>query len=659
MNLLNSSVWIQKTIQFMTKTRTKRLENLVLLVLGTVYLLILERVPLSTSLFALHDDALFLRLSTNIVLGNWLGPFDELTLAKGPGYSLFLVLSAATGISVVLLTGGFLFVALLLVSRQLRLLGVGTLIRLGVVALALLQPAYWPSRILRDVFYAALILILLAAVFALVNFFRNKHEKKLFWETAGLCFIGGIAFITREESLLLAPLLLIPLAVFFFYRSSFRKRFVQVAILAGIAALPTIAISTTNSFVYGFWGVTEFNSGHFSDALSAVQRVEADSYIDKVPVSKLARNEIYLASPSFRNLEPFLENPSSKWLTYGCEIYPDTCGDIAGGWFMWAFREAASQAGYYQDAKTAETFYSNVAREVNDACESGELDCKDRGFLFLPETQDTNIFSSISSQLFLGFADLTYSSFDDQVPLTQNLSRGPVGYSYTAATYLGSPYRSALEQERAHFIRAKVTADLLSEIDFYSYCDSSGYQGSVSLLRPGGVGAEEFELHLESPNLDKCGLVVAAPNYQERISSLDLSDRKQRSIAPLGLTIISLGTYMDQTALADLPSNIVLSSVSKVFAALQPGLIVLASVFLIIWFYLIIRRGLRKLSIFDFFIIALVGLLGARYFALATISAISFPAMSVSYLGVIYAFIPILFGALLQRVIHLITPVEK
>ena len=40
-----------------------------------------------------HDDALFIRLAENLVQGEWLGPYDNLTLVKGPFYPLWIALS--------------------------------------------------------------------------------------------------------------------------------------------------------------------------------------------------------------------------------------------------------------------------------------------------------------------------------------------------------------------------------------------------------------------------------------------------------------------------------------------------------------------------------------------------------------------------------------
>jgi len=53
----------------------------------------------------------------------------------------------------------------------------------------------------------------------------------------------------------------------------------------------------------------------------------------------------------------------------------DLQGEIAGGWGIWAFRDAVALAGHYSDGKSAMAFYKKLAQEVNDACDRGEVDC--------------------------------------------------------------------------------------------------------------------------------------------------------------------------------------------------------------------------------------------------------------------------------------------
>src|SRR5436309_3545317 len=43
-----------------------------------------------TPAYAIHDDYLFVRQALSILEGRWLGPFDFLTLSKGPFFSMWL-----------------------------------------------------------------------------------------------------------------------------------------------------------------------------------------------------------------------------------------------------------------------------------------------------------------------------------------------------------------------------------------------------------------------------------------------------------------------------------------------------------------------------------------------------------------------------------------
>lgn len=49
-----------------------------------------------------HDDYLFIKLARNILNGEWLGPYDQYTLIKGPAYPLFIAAVHYTGIPLML-----------------------------------------------------------------------------------------------------------------------------------------------------------------------------------------------------------------------------------------------------------------------------------------------------------------------------------------------------------------------------------------------------------------------------------------------------------------------------------------------------------------------------------------------------------------------------
>jgi hypothetical protein len=57
-----------------------------------------QAVPLWVIGNAAYDDQLFVRHASFISDGAWLGPFDQLTLAKGPAYPVFLAVVRRLGL---------------------------------------------------------------------------------------------------------------------------------------------------------------------------------------------------------------------------------------------------------------------------------------------------------------------------------------------------------------------------------------------------------------------------------------------------------------------------------------------------------------------------------------------------------------------------------
>src|SRR5215831_11380444 len=55
-------------------------------------------VPVYAIGWARHDDALFVQLAYYLGAGRWLGPYDQLTLAKGMAYPAFIVAAFGIGI---------------------------------------------------------------------------------------------------------------------------------------------------------------------------------------------------------------------------------------------------------------------------------------------------------------------------------------------------------------------------------------------------------------------------------------------------------------------------------------------------------------------------------------------------------------------------------
>src|SRR5664279_716188 len=71
---------------------------IVLLLIASFSIWIRAGFPVYAIGYAIYDDQLFIRMARYLEAGQWLGPYDSLTLAKGMFYPLFIVLAFWTSI---------------------------------------------------------------------------------------------------------------------------------------------------------------------------------------------------------------------------------------------------------------------------------------------------------------------------------------------------------------------------------------------------------------------------------------------------------------------------------------------------------------------------------------------------------------------------------
>ena len=68
--------------------------------LSLVYVVVRVHTPLTLYPGAPHDDGLYMSLGRSLAEGHWLGPYNQFTLMKGPGYPAFLAVANWLGLSV-------------------------------------------------------------------------------------------------------------------------------------------------------------------------------------------------------------------------------------------------------------------------------------------------------------------------------------------------------------------------------------------------------------------------------------------------------------------------------------------------------------------------------------------------------------------------------
>jgi hypothetical protein len=342
-----------------------------------------------------HDDQLFVKLAESILKGDWLGPYDQLTLAKGPFYSLWIaavfIIGLPLGIAQQLAYAGSCALVVRALAPQMKS-GWG---RLAAYSLLLWNPMSFEasslSRVLRQHVSTPLALLIFAGMIALYTR-RDRPFRHLAGWAALLGGALGAFWLTREDGVWIAPslLLLAGAIVVGAVRDQPRpwQSMLWATLLAAVCAMiPVVTVCWINALHYHWWGAVEFRAGEFKDAYGALLRVKVGPEIPFVPVTRQAREAIYAVSPSFALLKPALEGPIGEgWAGTSSDVThrPAEEHEIGGGWFMWALRDSVAAAGFCRDAGTALAYYHRLAVEVNQACDDGRLPAGPRRSGFLP-----------------------------------------------------------------------------------------------------------------------------------------------------------------------------------------------------------------------------------------------------------------------------------
>lgn len=370
---------------------------------------------------AAHDDRLFLLMAESIIKGEWLGAYTQMTLAKGPFYSLWIAALYYLGIPLGLGVQMAYAAACALFARACRPVVTHGWVLLLIYAFLLWNPMSFEGptlgRVIRQQIYTPLGLAVFAGFIAL--FARRQMGWQKLWPwTVVLGGSFGCFWLTREESIWLVPsvVLLAGITLWRAFRED-RTCGKSMSMALGVAViyaiLPVALVCWENYRHYGWWGTVEFRAPEFNDAYGAMVRVKKDPVLPLVPITRQARETMYEVSPSLATLRPWLDGQiGTDWADK--ENYPAAERQIRGGWFMWCLRDCVVAAGHGHNAREAMDFYGRVAKEINRACEDGRLQAHPRRSGFLPVWKEGQTAELLKTTwMFVDFV-VAYKSFTAQ-----------------------------------------------------------------------------------------------------------------------------------------------------------------------------------------------------------------------------------------------------
>lgn len=374
-----------------------------LLFIGLFVLLITFRLWLITGIpkmlvYGPHDDLYFAKAAHYIIHGQWMGPYNQMTLIKGPFYAFFLILSFLSGLPLFLNESLFFIIACLLLFFALRPIIKNQWWRLLFFTILLFCPASlatpWNLRVYREFVYFSLTLYVIAFSIGLFLRVKEKSASLLFW-SVGFGITMGAFLITREEGMWIYPILfcLWVFSILSIWKNDLQKKWFRTGILllpVVIWLVPGTLISQINAHYYGFNGTAETLDPDFNRVINALGSIQSSTWHPSVQITKEARMKAYEASTLFRKLQGPIEDAMPIWNNFDDSTmngkpawylsqYTNNGSEIGNGHFIWLLRDAVRNQGYYDNGKYPGGFYKQLADQLELACKNGTLSCSVSG----------------------------------------------------------------------------------------------------------------------------------------------------------------------------------------------------------------------------------------------------------------------------------------
>ena len=380
------------------------------LIVITLNLYLRSLVPLNAALLTPHDDQLGIELSSSILSSGWLGEWNNRTLAKPPGYSLYLAFTHYIPIPFAILNQLFFIFVVMLLIIKLKKIGPSDfrfkeLFFLICFTFLIFQPILFASganRIYRSSITIGILTLLYSVILMGVfnkiliskndSFFGLNNRFSIYLDFMCLSLIYAALRLFRYESfwilLCSVPLLLVAIALrrrMLNVDEGERRRFLKLLLPVPLILIifysgPILTVQELNRSAYGVNLTENYYQGSFPEAINLWASVEVGR--DPRPyvlVSAQQRAAVYGVSKNASLMKPFLESPTNGWNVMVCNTLR-MC-DNSGAWFTWQVRDAAVATGLVYSERGFQSFFKEITIDIQNACDSSRFSCASKSNL--------------------------------------------------------------------------------------------------------------------------------------------------------------------------------------------------------------------------------------------------------------------------------------
>lgn len=325
------------------------------------------------------DDGLMIKIASNLLRFNWLGEYNQLTHVKGIFFPFFLAINTFLGISYIDAVTLLYSISCLIFTLSIKKIFKTDWSIYIIFIILLFNPIMYSfgtvQRVYRNSLIPSEVLLILSSFFYM--FLNQKENKKI----CLFSIIGGISlasfYNTREDAIWLMPFVFIFTFILIINdflinnKKIYLKKIFIFLLPLFILLISNLSISLINYKYYGIFVRVDESKTPFSEAIKTIYSVPTKENIRYVSVTKEKINRLYKISPSLNSISKEIDTYSK--IFDNADRNPND-GEVEDGWFWWVLRFAVNEKGYYKDAKTANIFYKNIAKEIETAQKSGKIE---------------------------------------------------------------------------------------------------------------------------------------------------------------------------------------------------------------------------------------------------------------------------------------------
>ncbi len=356
-----------------------------MLILMTIFLVIYSHRYSYIMTTATADSTLQVKLAMNISAGNWLGKYNEVTLAKGLSFPLLLVVFHFLRIPFQLGIGLFNIISVVLFEivivpyfKHKRAYSLAILFILLFNPVLLQCTMALPYR--DSTAYGSIIILMTWIIGAVLNLMVDFYKQS--FNVSVICGCFGLFYWNnlREDSSWIYPFIFCALFVCLLATIKYH-RFVTRAVACIV--FPIMSLAICNSIIayqnythYNRFVVNEYKSRDFKAAIGTMSAIKNRNWVINVPVNSAARTAMYKNVPVSRKLQKYLDTNASgnvQGLKYVGVKEPSFGNDYQGGWFPWAYRGALVRAYHIHDSAEMKKYNNKLAQEIVQASRQGKI----------------------------------------------------------------------------------------------------------------------------------------------------------------------------------------------------------------------------------------------------------------------------------------------